>query len=566
MAKWTRSQSDWRAFHWAALVFGAIAPHFVLVAIRAVGESPTVDETWHLEAAISHWQTSGFDAYPVNPPLVRTLSAVPLLVGAETLDWGTERSLWHMSLARWACIPLSLLGALICFFWARDLFGGWAGVLALALWCFCPNILGYASLITPDIGAAALAVAASYAFWHWLKSPHWEMALLAGTALGLAQLSKMTNLILFGLWPLLWGLWGIGNPARKWAWDAGKLAGILLLALLVLNAGYGFEGSFKPLKNYAFVSETFGGKANREVGNRFADAWLGSLPMPVPENYLRGMDEQRSHFEQGRLSYLRGEYRNEGWWYYYIYALLVKVPLGTWLLGLLAVFFTLWFGVSAGWRNEIMLLAPLVGDLAFVSAQTGFNHHLRYVMAVFPFAFIWIARLASPAFTQYRAVVVLTLLFLGASIYSSMRIYPHSLSYFNELAGGPLNGPKHLLDSNIDWGQDLLFLKKWLDEHPEAKPIEIAYFGSVDPCEIFPQHFKQPESDLPRPGWYAVSVNYIYGYALRAREPNPRYMWFQRLEPVAYAGYSIYIYRLTLREANAVRRQMGLFPLANEQG
>jgi hypothetical protein len=60
------------------------------------------------------------------------------------------------------------------------------------------------------------------------------------------------------------------------------------------------------------------------------------------------------------------------------------------------------------------------------------------------------------------------------SIASSLGVYPHSLSYFNELVGGPANGHAHLLDSNIDWGQDLLLLKEWLDAHPEASPLGLA--------------------------------------------------------------------------------------------
>src|SRR5439155_22186730 len=76
-------------------------------------------------------------------------------------------------------------------------------------------------------------------------------------------------------------------------------------------------------------------------------------------------------------------------------------------------------------------------------------------------------------------LLLLLLLPLAASIASSLAVFPHSLSYFNELAGGPENGPAHLLDANIDWGQDLLELKRWSDAHPAARPFHLAYFRPV---------------------------------------------------------------------------------------
>ena len=148
---------------------------------------------------------------------------------------------------------------------------------------------------------------------------------------------------------------------------------------------------------------------------------------------------------------------------------------------------------------------------------------------------------------------------------SSAYYYPHSLSYFNELVGGPTGGHAHLLNSNTDWGQDLLYLKRWLDKHPEAQPLGFAYFlPLVDPdiagidSSVPPSGPDSggslswdPESMGPLPGWYALSVNKI-------RSQSEEYAYFLHFRPVAMAGYSIYIYYVTLKEANSVRREMGL--------
>ena len=266
-------------------------------------------------------------------------------------------------------------------------------------------------------------------------------------------------------------------------------------------------------------------------------------------------------------SYLRGEWRLGGWWYYYLYAMAVKVPLGIWVLGALAVFLTCTDRrYRAGWRNELVLLAPALAVLVLVSSQTGFNHHMRYVLPAFPFLFIWISKVGRAFELGHRTVAVMGAAALVWSAGSSLWIYPHSLSYFNESVGGPRRGHEHLVDSNIDWGQDLLYLKRWLDAHPEARPMAVAYRNSYDASVAGIDDSRKPppgptgvyatararEKLGPMPGWYAISVHLL-------RHRHERYKYFlDYFQPVAMAGYSIYIYHITLDEANRVRRRLGL--------
>ena len=252
------------------------------------------------------------------------------------------------------------------------------------------------------------------------------------------------------------------------------------VSLYVLNLGYGFLGSFRRLETYSFVSRTLAGTAagvggweSSASGNRFAGTWLGRIPVPLPEDYVAGMDVQKRDFEQPCWSYLGGEWRDRGWWYYYLYGLAIKVPLGTWLLMALVVVMRMGTAErSVRRRDEVVLLAPALVILMFVSSQTGFTRHLRYVLPIFPFVFIWLGQvvrvLKSPREARVAAAA------LAWSIASSLFVYPHSLSYFNELIGGPQRGHWHMENSNIDWGQDLLYLKRWLDRHPEASPLGLA--------------------------------------------------------------------------------------------
>ncbi|HJT75786.1 MAG TPA: glycosyltransferase family 39 protein [Gemmataceae bacterium] len=596
-----RNPSRWTIGLLAAAV---LAAHGALLVWEAWGDSPTWDEVAHLPTGVRYWETGQFDLYRVNPPLVRLVAALPVWVSRpRTSYWCVDaapynrsefavaqdfvrlngpRSLWLYRLGRLACVPFSLLGAWTCFAWGRLLYGRPAGLLALTLWCFDPLVLGHGHLITCDVAGAATALASGYTFWLWLQKPGGLRALVAGLSLGLAELTKTTNLLLFGIWPCAWLLWRFPPwrfPAARWAAEGAQLLTALLVALVVLNAGYGFEGTFDRLGDYQFVSETFCGSGpntapGRVTWNRFVGTWLQDVPVPLPANYLSGIDTQKKELEARLIvSQLRGVVRHGGWWYYYLYALLVKEPLGTLALVALAAAVPWFFPRPPGaGRNESLLLLPLLGFLVALSSQTGFTCHARYALPVLPFAFVLAGRIV-PAAASWRLLAGAVLVCVLATVGSSLRICPHSLSYFNEAAGGPSNGHRHLLDSNLDWGQDLLYLRRWYEQHPEARPLGLAYNGTFDTALVIPGLKSVPRGPSqwagdaaetgPRPGWYAVSVHFVYG-GNRPPDPdwpNRDYLYFQHCIPVARAGYSIWIYHLTPQEADRVRRLIGLAPL-----
>lgn len=516
--------------------------HGLLVGVQAARWSPTLDEVGHLPAGISVWKFGRTDLYRVNPPLVKSIAALPaVLAGAET-DWTRYREStfgrpefsvgedfvaangdhWFrwFQYARWAVLPLSLLGGLVCYCWGRELYGAPAGLVACCLWCFSPNVLTWSSTINPDLGATSLGLLAGWLFWKWLKEPTLGRSLAAGIALGLAELAKMTLVIFFVVWPILWVVWKcmrtnrnsgqdadcnqlqesrsektaydntvVTSPGRqtfgnRWEriWrELGELTGILLLGLYVLNLGYGFAGSFQRLGDYTFGSRMLAGEKNvieREGGaggNRFAGTWVGSLPVPFPTDYLAGMDRQRMDFEWKLLSYLNGQWKRGGWWYYYFVAAGLKEPLGTWMIMLMSVGLTLFCRpYRTRWRDEVVLLVPAVTILVLVSSQTGMGRYLRYILPALPFLFIWCGKVACSIRTRQWSIAAVAVLALGWTVASSLSVFPHSLSYFNELAGGASGGHRYLLDANIDWGQDLWYFKDWYDAHPEARPMEIS--------------------------------------------------------------------------------------------
>jgi hypothetical protein len=210
------------------------------------------------------------------------------------------------------------------------------------------------------------------------------------------------------------------------------------------------------------------------------------------------------------------------------------------------------------WRDQLVLLAPAVVLFVMLSSQTGFSRYLRYALPIAPFCHIWIGQ-AARAIAARRTAASWAVVF-GAvlAVTSSLAAFPHSLSYFNEIVGGPLHGADHLLDANIDWGQDVLFLKRWYDAHPEARPFFLQNFGY--PADA-PQLAGIESRPMPRiensnspgrpafepslePGWYAISVNDLYGYRHVGSE-KPWFSYLRAEKPVARAGYSISIYYLS---------------------
>ncbi len=298
-------------------------------------------------------------------------------------------------------------------------------------------------------------------------------------------------------------------------------------------------------------------------------------------NYVQGIDAQKLDFERGIPSYLQEEWSEHGWWYFYLYGLAIKVPLGTWLLALTATVLTFLrrYRVAA-WADELFLIAPLISLLIFISSQSGFSIHFRYVLPIFSFLFIWssksallfIVPSAQPEASPVRSVQqnfgrVVVMVALIWSIASSICCYPNSLAYFNEIVGGSKYGHKYLLDSSLAWGQDLIYLKDWYDAHPHARPFFLASSGNnVDPrtvgIEFTPPPLGTsvirpttqatvPDQPLP-PGWYAIDANYLQG----SRRPVPDgqgglgyaskdgkdYSYFQQYEPVERVGASFFIY------------------------
>lgn len=620
-------------------VVAVLVAHAVLVLWTLFHTSATSDEVGHVPSGLSYVEKRTFEVNP-QPPLVKGLGALVAKAagarGAYDGEWRAAREAggsihypafaldfmranqeppghYHRVLwaARTVVLPFSLLLGAALFWWGRDLFGAWGGLAVLCLWCFSPNAIAHAALFTSDVPSAALMLVATYAFWRWLRRPGLAGAAGVGALLGLAQLVKFTALLLFALWPLLalpllLRRPGPGSPlpgaaGARLAFLGSRGLLIVAVALGVLNAGYGFRGTGHPLGGPDYISpqlteyrhpprDTHPRHVYRQAYanrvNRFRDTPLASLPVPLPEPYLVGFDLQAFEANTdlpgwGWIVYLRGEVQRGGWWYYYFYALLVKSTPG--LLLLLAASLGA-LALSPRSRldpaDELFVWGPAVamlGSLTLTDVDIG----VRYALPCLPFLMLGTGRLVR--LVDVRPVAILAGAGLLVHVASGIWIAPHALAYFSPLAGGPDRGYRHLTGSNLDWGQELLHLHRWLAERGADGPVSAALYSRLDPAVVGldvrlvprdPRALRaaggpprEPDEPLHLgPGRYVVSANFVAGIPSRlvlgervVPVPADAYAYFEKIAPVARIGHVLWVYELDVEDAERLNRSVG-FP------
>jgi hypothetical protein len=591
----------------AIVIVGLLLLHAGLGIDAARRLTVTHDEYWHLPAGFLAWRTGRFDYDHLNPPLTRVWATWPLLFTEAACDTniagGDLFRLGHqfladnrgayesyLTLCRSMNVTWSVMTGLVLALWSRDLFGDKAALLTTALWVFCPTALANAPLVTPDAGGACLFVATLYSVWRFARRSNWRSAGLAGLLLGLAQLAKFTNLLLY---PLALAVWWLArgtnaddsrtfSSPRKGTPGAGRTALCHLLAigalsLVVINAGYLFHGSLRPLDAYRFESTA--------LKNIAASAGpLKRVPVPLPRDFLAGIDHQRAIMEAPHPVYLDGQWNVTGYPEYYLCALAYKLPHAMQGLCLLAFLFILWPGGRPRLpRTQVLLLLP-IGVILTVASSMGMQLGIRYILPALPFLMLFAGQSArwcggswsqsagqpaekagergarpNPAPRERRSRPATgdrhrlrTALVAGTALLLpfSLRYHPHHLAYFNEWSGGPLGGRQHLLDSNLDWGQDLRGLKRYLDEK-RIDDIGLAYFGMIPPAELGIRYHVPPQT--PAPGWYAISAHFLYGGPHTVCNPDGTYRsadirefsWLLQFQPVARIGYSIDVFHVT---------------------
>lgn len=528
LLSWTQTNGRWLAVCLLLLFFGRLLH-------TESRKSITFDEPPHVLNSLQYFQTRPMVSTINNPPLIHAwMGTLMQLVGLE-YDMGYEQDVWNWGdgfdiasvffwqvnenwpqffwVSRLAIIFLALLLAALVYRWAAQLYDrATPACLALLLLTFDPNILGFSHLATTDLGIAAFFTLAGYGLWLYWQRPSWGRLAWAGIVVGLTLGAKFSGVILvpaillFTVYRWFVGERTLVSAARA----AGATLVILLIAALVLLAVYRFQLSLL-VADYQF---------------------------------------QQAHFAEGHEAYLLGEVSRSGWWYYYPIVFLAKTPTGLLVLLLLAVGL---FLASKSYRWDYLWLLLLAGAV-FGAALTGsINIGYRYLLPILPPLFVFLGQLALPT-TAVKWAWPTTGALL-AFVLASILIHPHYLSFFNVLAGGPENGWRIVVDSNIDWGQDMEELGRYLAERG-VEDAHISWFSTVSPQRYgipgtsfltwSPSYRDVIYDDLylerPLPGLYAISATQLAGPYLH--DDFEGMAWFRQRQPQDKVGYTYFIYEV----------------------
>jgi hypothetical protein len=322
----------------------------------------------------------------------------------------------------------------------------------------------------------------------------------------------------------------------------GLLAATGLATVLVVNLGYLFDGTFAPLDDAVLApGGLFASLAERHP-------WL-RLPLPIP--FINGIDMILNVGKEKEPSYfLAGELSSEGWWYYHLAAWALKTPLPLVLLFLASL--GAWAVGRAPGRRAYCVFVPVVLLFASNSLFNSLQIGVRHVLSAYPLMFVagapWLAWALRMPWNERRRLRA-TIAVVGMAWYTigTLAVAPRYLQYFNEVAGGPSGGHRMLVDSNIDWGQDLMRLSDYMKDN-DVERINLAYFGRVHPG-VYGIDFVPLESPQQH-GITAVSATFLMGrpyfWYRRGRMGwvnHDTYVWLQQHEPVGRVG-ALFVYDL----------------------
>jgi hypothetical protein len=518
------------------LVVVLLATHWVMAVTAVAHKSTTFDELAHLAGGYSYLVTGDYRLNPENGFLPQLWAALPLLARhcvfpplAQSAWYASD--LWEigyqffyrmgndlgaMLAAGRAMIALLSVGlGLLVYLWSRRLFGPRGAVVSLLLYCFCPTVLANGSLVTSDMALALSLVAAVWSWWALLHRVSWGLLVANVLVLAVLFLSKMSAATILPIGLLLLGVRLLhreppavllGRPRRvhgrgnQLLLFLGLMTFLAVAVVVLVWAAYGFRySSFRGAQ--AGRDQFFGGwdwalESSGAVGAAVAflrrHQWL-------PEHQLYGFAYMLKSAGV-RSAFLNGHYSNVGWWYFFPYSFLVKTPVSLFAVLALALAAAV-TKARASFRAGLYRVAPLLVLLGVywamaVGSRLNIGH--RHILPVYPALFV-LAGAAGSWFQARRrvlraAVPVLLLAFMA----ESLSVRPDYLAFFNVLAGGPRHGYRHLVDSSLDWGQDLPGLRTWLDRHDlngqNRTPVYLSYFGQGDPT------------------WYGIRTGFLASY------------------------------------------------------
>lgn len=505
----------------------------------------------------------------------------------------------------WSRLPMMLLALLfgwLLFSWVRSIYGDKVGLLTLFFFTFSPSFIAHSRYVTTDVAAAFGFFIGFAALYRFLMRQNYKNLVIAGLAFGVAELLKFSLILLIPLYFILAVIWVFLehfehlkylSTFKKRALHLlnhelrmiGKLILIGLIGTVLIWLVYTYHvWNYPPERQLAdadFILASFGFRPLVDL-----TLWMVNQPILRPlGQYMLGLLMVIQRAGGGNTTFFLGQLTSGSWWYYFPVAYALKESLAFHILSLFALVIAIRFVLRAKeksftavveWMKDNFALTISIVFIAFYWTQSmtsNLNIGVRHVLPTFPFIYFlvsrelvrWVQTYSYPDPKNFREWLqsiyekyikaAPKYLVIGAFLIwiflTSILAFPNYLSYYNELVLGPQNGQDYIVDSNYDWGQDLKRLKDFVEDHKINK-IYIDYFGGGNPAYYFGDKFEpwwSARGEPPKGSWFAISATFrqngyavpIRGYEIREED---RYPWLKKHEPVARAGYSIFIYKI----------------------
>lgn len=575
----------------------------VLIISSHWNDTPVVDEIPHIGAGYSYLVKQNMRLNPEHPPIAKDLAAIPLLfmniergvfknpywLGdiTPTSQWAVGKILLYQpgndpdNILHWARLPMLLFflsSAILIFKWGYKLYGKIGAYTALILFSFSPGVLAHSGLVTTDIAALTGILFAVYFFMKYLKEQTNKNLIVTGLVLGGALLTKFSALLLIPFFILLMVIYGLTEPAvlirhkiRNLKKRLLALLAIFMVALFIIVwPAYLFHVlNYNPIQQSRDIQIILSGFNKYWWAN--ALVWMSDKPLlRAGSHYMLGFIMIGNRIFTAAPTYFLGKISPSGPGYFPLIYFL-KEPLPWLILATTSILFTFWQlrfrknsnPQSAAQRKswiqdhfeEFGIILWLVAYWS-ISISSRLNIGIRHLLPIYPFSILLASgqlvrisnfvKRSGPVLSRLFFVCLISL--LGWYLFESLRARPNYLSYFNQVAGGPSGGYRYVVDSNLDWGQDLKRFAQWVNDNSISK-IELDYFGwasieyylGVKFVKLRPNQYKDAQDFVQHNqsnGWLAISATAFL------QQSRTSYRWLDFYKPVAKIGNSIWVWHI----------------------
>lgn len=428
---------------------------------------------------------------------------------------------------RYVTLFFSILIGVFVFKWAKELYGKRAGLFSLFLFAFCPNCMANAGLVTTDTYSVLALLLVLYYLWKYLSGGRNRDFLLFCIFTGISQLTKQSLFHLYVIIPcLLTAHYFLTTPRPRIHWKPllSKIGLFILLNLLVINAGFYFQGFGTPLGNYHFISAFF-----QNLQKHFSI--VASWPLPLPTSFIEGLDMAKYYLQLGgghpdgmfgNITILGHSSTGGTFWYYYFVICFFKTPIAV----LVLIAWSGWWLVRKGslqelGRNELFLLLPVVYFFIlmdfFYTSQTS----IRQISFIYPLLYIFCGSLLRYVYSPRGKWIIAGL--SAVYVVSVLSYWRNYIPYTNEFIMDKKMAYKTVGASNLNFKQGKYFLKDYLAAHPEVTMA----------------------TSTPRPGLQAVAVQDFLDVW-----NEHRFDWIRPFRPVGHIAHCYLIFDIKPDEIN----------------